>query len=227
MKYQDFESIMSIPRMNRYKQASGGNTRKAMTLYRKNLRLSQEMFTVISCFEIALRNAIDKHYLTVLGENWLVNGASTGGIFDDRTCRVTRGIINDTIRDLGAYCNHNKLVAALNFGFWRYMFGAHQYRRTGRTLLQIFPGRPRSSAFVNYNHTYIFQELAKINKIRNRIAHHEPICFQRNSITKDTSFIRQYYSGILQLFQWMGINEGHLLYGLDHILVLCNEIDAL
>lgn len=30
-----------------------------MTLYRLNLRLSQEMFTIVSCLEVALRNAID------------------------------------------------------------------------------------------------------------------------------------------------------------------------
>ena len=43
--------------MTRYVQACGGNTRKAMTLYRYNLQLSQELFTIISCFEIALRIA--------------------------------------------------------------------------------------------------------------------------------------------------------------------------
>ena len=39
--------------------ACGGDTRRAMTLYRYNLKLSQEMFTLISCFEVALRNRID------------------------------------------------------------------------------------------------------------------------------------------------------------------------
>ena len=32
---------------------------------------------------------------------------------------------------------------------------------------------------------------------------------------------------ILQLFQWMSINEAALLYGLDHIVAVCNEIDGL
>ena len=35
------------------------DTRRAMTLYRYNLRQSQEMFTIISCFEVVLRNRID------------------------------------------------------------------------------------------------------------------------------------------------------------------------
>ena len=43
MKYSDFERIMSVPRMNRYVTACSNNTRKAMALYRLNLKLSQEL----------------------------------------------------------------------------------------------------------------------------------------------------------------------------------------
>ena len=46
MKYTEFESIISPERMRKYNVACGGNTAKAMTLYRYNLRLSQEMFVV-------------------------------------------------------------------------------------------------------------------------------------------------------------------------------------
>ena len=52
MKYADFEKIMSPQRMERYVTACGGDTRKAMTLYRYNLQISQEMFTIVSCFII-------------------------------------------------------------------------------------------------------------------------------------------------------------------------------
>jgi hypothetical protein len=55
--YSDFASVMTHARMNRYLLACSSNTRKTMTLYRKNLQLTQELFTVISCFEVALRNA--------------------------------------------------------------------------------------------------------------------------------------------------------------------------
>lgn len=56
--------------MARYLAASGSNTKKAMTLYRKNLQLSQELFTVISCFEVAIRNGIDRVYVA----NMVMNG---------------------------------------------------------------------------------------------------------------------------------------------------------
>jgi hypothetical protein len=51
MKFGEFENIMSVARMSRYLSACNNDTKKAMTLYRLNLRLSQELFTVVSCFD--------------------------------------------------------------------------------------------------------------------------------------------------------------------------------
>ncbi|WP_211345626.1 Abi family protein [Paraflavitalea soli] len=213
--------------MSRYLTACNGDTRKAMTLYRKNLQLSQELFTVISCFEIALRNAIDNHAIQHLGPDWLRTAASVGGIFDNVHCMITKQTINDEVFKLNHQYTHAKLVAALGFGFWRYLFSAHHYRATGQNSLQIFRARPRSTPTIQYNASYIFGELARINSLRNRIAHHEPICFIPGQPQKDTTFVRQHYNLILQLFRWLNIDEASLLYGLDHILTVCSEIDAL
>ena len=51
MEYLDFERILSAKRMQRYKDAANGDTRKAMALYRYNLRLSQEMFTILAALK--------------------------------------------------------------------------------------------------------------------------------------------------------------------------------
>lgn len=227
MRYTKFEEILSPARMNRYLAASNGNSRKAMTLYRLNLKLSQEFFTVISCFEIALRNKIDNQCTLTFGADWLRNGAQPNGIFDNRYCRQTQQNINDAVRKLGNSYTHNKLVAELGFGFWRYLFAQRQYNATGRILLRIFPSKPTSTPTTQYNQNFVFNQLAKINKFRNRIAHHEPICFVQLQSVKDTTFARQHYGVILQLFQWMNINEAELLYGIDHIDKVCNQLDNL
>lgn len=226
MRYSDFESIMTPARMNRYLLACGGNTRKAMTLYRKNLQLTKELFTVISCFEVALRNAIDATVTTTLGNDWLRNTAAPGGVFETPRCRLTRDSINDAIGKLNVY-SHHKLVAELGFGFWRFMFAQNQFNATGRVLLRVFPSKPTSTPAIQYNNTYIFNQLAELNSIRNRMAHHEPICFLPQQPIKNTTYARQHYNLILQLFQWMQIDEAALLYGLDHINTVCNEIDNL
>ncbi len=227
MKYIDFEKIMSPLRMSRYKQACGNNTKKAQTLYRYNLKLSQEMFTIISCFEVALRNKIDQHFIITIGNDWLRIGASNGGFFDNRHCYLTATNINDGIDHLGAHYSHNKLVAELGFGFWRYMFAPNQYRATGRTLLQILPNKPRSTRTIHYNNTFVFNELASLNKIRNRIAHHEPICFRLGHSIIDTDYAIDRYIRIKKLFFWMDIDCQPLLYGLDHVDSIVNKINSI
>ena len=227
MRFQDFETIMTTARMSRYLTACGGTSKRAMTLYRKNLQLSQELFTVVSCFEVALRNGIDKQLIQTLGNDWLRNGAAAGGIFDNNNCRLTRDNINDAVHKLNHQYTHNKLVAELGFGFWRYMFAPNQFAATGRTILHIFPAKPTSTAAIQYNNTFVFNQLAQINNLRNRIAHHEPICFQSGVPVKSTTYARQHYGLILQLFQWMSIDEAKLLYGIDHINTVCNQIDTL
>jgi hypothetical protein len=228
MRLQDFEYVMSTPRMVRYRVSCGGNTQKAMTLYRRNLKLSQELFTIISCFEVTLRNAIDRHCSQQLGMDWLRDAVMTGGIFDNSHCIHTATAIRDVLRTLGPpYYSNSKLVAGLGFGFWRYLFSRHQYRATGQQLLNIFPARPQSTSTTQYNALYIFNELAQINHLRNRIAHHEPICFLPRQPVKDTGYARYHYSLLLQLFQWMSVNEHEVLYGLDHIDRICDEMDVL
>lgn len=156
MKYADFEKIMSSRRMERYVRACGGDTRKAMTLYRYNLQISQEMFTIVSCFEVALRNAIDHKLTENLGDEWLRDSIMADGVFTAPILRKTRDIISFAHRKLqqNHSYTHPKLLAEMEFGIWKYMFSPVQYRVTGRNLLSIFPNKPRSSREVQYNAAY-------------------------------------------------------------------------
>lgn len=229
MKYDDFESIVSADRLNRYLDACNGDKRKAQTLYRCNLVASEAMLSVVSCFEVALRNAIDKHLSASLGSDWLRDSVMRGGIFDIPILRKTHDIINNAYhrveRDAGY--THSKLLAEMEFGIWKYMFSPVQYRQTGRNLLHIFPNKPRSSREAQYNQTTIFNELDKVNSLRNRIAHHEPICFITGTAVFDTSYIEASYSKILTLMDWLGIDTKSYLYGLDHVKQACNKINSL
>jgi hypothetical protein len=108
---------MTASRMNRYLFACSGDTRKAMTLYRRNLQLSQEFFTIISCFEVALRNKIDNHYFHIHGNNWLKNAAGRGGFYDNPQNYNTKVVINTAIAKLNTSYTHNKLVAGLGLVF--------------------------------------------------------------------------------------------------------------
>ena len=104
MIYHVFERVMSSKRMKRYLNACGGNKRKAQTLYRLNLRLSQEMFTVISCYEVALRNAIDNIMSDSFGQDWLRDAIKPGGIFDNPHFAGTTRIMYKAYNELVSKC---------------------------------------------------------------------------------------------------------------------------
>ena len=115
----------------------------------------------------------------------------------------------------------------MEFGVWKYMFSQKQFRATGCVLLKIFPSKPRSSIQIQYNHSYIFNELDKVNTLRNRIAHHEPVCFYLNASVINTGYIVNEYQKIQMLFSWMNIDSKSMLYGLDHVLDVCDKINHL
>lgn len=229
MKFIDFQNILSPERMKRYVEACDNDTRKAMSLYRLNLRLSQEFFTLLSCFEVALRNAIDRELTTCLGAHWLRDSVLDGGIFDTVSCRDSAKIILKAYNRLnrsGEY-THHKLLAEMEFGVWKYMFANPQYRATGRTLLQIFPNKPRSSVEIQYNNAYVFNKLNGINILRNRIAHHEPICFAKRQPQISVSYILNAYQNLHILFMWLDIDSHSLLYGIDHVRQVCDKIKSM
>ena len=229
MKFNDFQAIISAERLQRYLTACGGDTKKTMTLYRLNLNLSQEVFTLLSCFEVAIRNSIDAVLVANLGCDWLRDAVMPGGIFDIPDCRDSAKIIRKAYTRLqrNHSYTHSKLLAEMEFGVWKYMFANPQYRVTGRVLLSIFPNKPRSTAQCQYNNTYMFNELDGINVLRNRIAHHEPICFALRQPSIGTSYILNAYQQLHTLFLWMGIDSHSLLYGLDHVQQVCRKINQL
>jgi hypothetical protein len=223
MLYSDFERLISNPRMVKYCTACGNDSRKAMTLYRSNIRLSNEIFSILSLFEIALRNAIDTYYRKTKGNNWLRDAAKLGSRFLRAVgCERSLKSIEKVIADLGANYTPDEAISQLTFGFWTYKFASKEFAAAGSTLLKILPGRPFGT-----NHTKVFKELTSINRIRNRIAHHEPICFG-TPISISTVYAAQKYYQIVELLQWVGVDAKQFLYGIDrfrqqkNLLINCN-----
>ena len=229
MKYNEFERVISAKRMKRFVEACGGDTRKAMILYRYNVELAQTMFAIIGYFEVALRNAINDILTVRLGEDWLKDAAMSGGIFAVPDTHKTQGIIYHAFQKLNrdnSY-SHTKLLAEMEFGVWKYMFSPVQFRRTEKVLMRIFPNKTKTTREHTYDRAYVFNELDKINTLRNRIAHHEPICFPSQQSIIYTGYIMTEYRKILTLCEWMGIDCKTFFFGLDHVQQVCKKIEKL
>ena len=229
MNFNEFQHIVSSARLNRYLEACNGDHIKTIALYHANIRVSLEMFAIIGGFEIALRNAIDQVMTSTYGHDWLRNAVKDNGFFNTPQCRDHARIIclaYDKLVKHNIY-THSNLLAKMEFGVWKYMFSSPQYRASGRVLLKIFPYKPVTTRQVQYNNTTVFNELDHVNSLRNRIAHHEPICFPTGKSEISTDYINWIYAKISMLFKWMGIDSSDYNSRTSNLSKAIDEIEAL
>lgn len=230
MNYRQIEHIVSPERLGRYLHSCNGDKRKAVELYRLNMQLSYNLFAVICYFEVALRNGINDVLKLRMGEDWLRDAVirrpcAFGGNQLEKTRRKIRRAYYKQV-EKGNY-THTRLLSSMDFGTWRYMYSAPQFIATGRCLMAVFPNRPIPPIGISYNQKYLFRRLEEVNKVRNRIAHHEPICFVSGTNTHSTQYVRQNYQLLLELITWMGIDASNLLRNSEKVLTICDKIDNL
>ena len=225
MRFEEFESLISTPRITKYRTACANDCKKTICLYRGNIRISRAFLAILSVFEIVLRNKIDNHYRSIFPPepgrpDWLLKSILPGGFLTQNGCQRSQIIVNRKYRDLGARYTHDRLVAELSFGFWKYLFAGNQYRAGGYTLLRIFPNIPP-----RHGQSFIYHQLDKINAIRNRVAHHEPICFHPVNCTINKAYARARFQETLNLLEWMNIDSRQLFYGVNGVLKEADRID--
>lgn len=215
MKYSEYEIAFSRARLNKYLKACDGNTTAALTLYHHNIKLCQKCYGILNIFEIVLRNAINEHYKAFFTDgDWIRNQLAPGGMLETHPQRnAVLKIITD-LDNKEKYTN-NRIVSSVTLGFWTYLFTKEPYRNGGKTLLRIFPLKTKG-----LGQREIYNELQAVKAFRNRIAHHEAICFDANG-TKSTAEARTNYAIVLKYIRFLGYQETHLYYGLD---VLPNKI---
>lgn len=226
MNFNKFETLLSAQRLSRYKASCANDTRRTTRLYRANIRISQAFLATLSIFEVVLRNKIDRHYKKQFpaspgGHEWLLASILPGGFLTQPGCQRTLHKINEAYTSLKDSYTHDKLLAELSFGTWKFMFAGKQFQAGGNTLLNIFPDLPP-----RHNQGHVYEKLNLINSMRNRVAHHEPVCFGIGN-TIGTTYARSHYQSIIDVLIWMNIPYKELLYGIDSVLKEADYIDTI
>ena len=209
MRYKEYEMAFSPARLNRYKVACGGNTRKAMALYRYNVKLCQKYYAVLNIFEIIFRNAVDRHFRTYYNDpNWIEQQLQAGGMlaYSPQKADALKHI--NELKKKGIL-TPDKVVSAQSFGFWTYMFNKIPFNAGGKKILDIFPNKQ-----VGLGQKAVYNELQDIKQFRNRIAHHEPICFDASG-NRNMSYAQTNYQQILKYISFLGYSDKQFLFGYD------------
>lgn len=166
-------SLSSI-RLSQYLQKTG-NTSDALKLYLWNSEISAALLPVLSLCEVTLRNSIDLALSNVYGRSWAYNEVfhlslpNTKKGFNSR-----QEIINLSQKYKNA---PDQVIAEAKFIFWQTLLTKRHDERIWNTQLsKCFPNMELLPS-ISECRTEIYQTIEKIRKLRNRIAHHEPIFY--------------------------------------------------
>lgn len=172
-------AIISNPRISTYERATGGkkpNNLEALDLYAWNADVSGALLIPLHVCEVAIRNAVAEAIENVYGDRWpwsvgfersLPNPhhvySPKKDLFNTRSKEQTTG----------------KVIPELKFAFWQSIFTSRHHQRFWNPYLEsLFPNMD-STLSIEDRRKLIYNELEQIRRLRNRIAHHEPI-FTRN-----------------------------------------------
>ncbi len=173
---QAVKTALSSARMSTYEVASCDSS-LALELYAWNAQVSGALLTPLHICEVVIRNAVSDVLESLYGEKWPWSAGFEQSLPDPRGYSPKRDLQNArrSVRTTG------KVIPELKFVFWQKMFTSrYDSRLWNAHLIQEFPNLTPTTP-INKLRRDIYNELEQIRKLRNRIAHHEPI-FNRNLI---------------------------------------------
>ena len=148
----------------------------ALNLYAWNATISGSLLSAIHICEVVLRNAVSDSLTQLYGPRWPFSAAFVRSLPDPTVGYSPRRDIRSVTR---SHATTGKVIPELKFVFWQKMFtGRHDSRLWNPYIYSSFPNADPGLG-ARAVRTLIYNDLEQIRKLRNRIAHHEPI-FSRN-----------------------------------------------
>lgn len=163
-----FDPSVSIPqeRLERYHNFNNSNL-APIDLYLINITLSKELFLPLHFFEILLRNEIHNTLSKQLSEYWLLEETKILHTKELKKVLHVKSKLEYESKDTTI----GRIISELSLGFWVNLLNSPYEEKLWRPhLSQGFIHRPK-----NTERKQLRSILEKIHRLRNRIAHYEPI----------------------------------------------------
>ena len=138
-----------------------------MALYQWNIAISGALFESIAIVEVVVRNELDRN-LNVWAKRHVADWLDI--IKFDEKAQVD---IQKAHTRVSKESSHGKIVAELNFGFWRFMLGRRYLHEIWLPVMKS--AFPNLEGHAGMRREEVERAVAKIWFLRNRIGHHEPI----------------------------------------------------
>jgi len=177
---------LSSPRMGTYERVCGTEGAAALNLYAWNAQISAAFLAPLHICEVVIRNAVADALETQYGEKWPWSAGFERSLPDPVNGYSQRRDLFSARRDQHTT---GKVIPELKFAFWQKLFTRRNDDRLWRQYLRtVFP-HVEASWTLSQQRQFIYDELERVRKLRNRIAHHEPV-FSRH-LQADYQAIRQ------------------------------------
>lgn len=178
------KDVLSPARISTYEAAVVGSPATALELYSWNAQVSGALLTPLHICEVAIRNAIALAIESIYGSNWPWSSGFERSLPNPKVGYNPKvDLFNARLK----LHSTGKVIPELKFVFWeRMLTGRYDHRIWNGQLLKVFPNLNPNDP-ISVSRKKIYDGLEQIRKLRNRIAHHEPI-FTRN-LTDDLAVI--------------------------------------
>jgi DUF2934 family protein len=197
---------LSHSRIGTYEIAAGVSTRddpNAIALYAWNASVSAALLAPLHICEVVMRNAVGEALGAVYGPRWPWDRTFVLSLPDPRGQYSPR---RDLLNVTASQPSTGKVIPELKFAFWQEMFTRrHDVRLWSIHLKRVFPSHD-AAKLVTTIRREIYANLEVIRKLRNRIAHHEPI-FARNLLDDFQRMVRLVEQRSPHVASWMVGNQ--------------------
>lgn len=203
-------NTLSQPRLSTYEKYTV-TLDEALELYQWNANISGAFFPCLHICEVTIRNAVSEVLFKQHGSQW---PWETGFINTLPNPRHGYNPRNNVQKARDKVSDVNKVIPELNFVFWQKMFTSrHDDQLWLPYLRDTFPYAPSYSDIAALR-SEIYNDLEKIRRLRNRIAHHEPIF--RRDLNKD-------YEVIIKLIGYRCCDTAQWLCSHQNVVSLLND----
>ncbi|MGK2285501.1 Abi family protein [Pedomonas sp. V897] len=206
MPLTPLQNAFSYARLGRYLDWANGNPAAAFKLYTLNSQLSEALYIPLQALELALRNRIHEAMSLQFGEDWLL---APGRCLHERQMQKVRRALEELTVNRKAH-TPEQVLATLSFGFWTALLGK-DYEDIWRAALYRIARKPDGR---RVSRKSLSAPLATIRKLRNRIAHHEPILHYN---------LPRHHADTRQLIGWLSPEAEQWCAGCDRFPALYQE----
>jgi len=171
------ESAFSAQRMSKYINLYPDHEERAVLHYKENLKLAESLYISLSVFEVTLRNAISRQMERMTGrKDWYAVFPSTPAL---KSLHPDIKQAENHITNRGEHVEPDKIIAELTFGFWVTMLNSEYELVLWKHLRLAFPYMPKQKR----QRKNVSAPCNALRKLRNRVFHHEPICWDIHYVT--------------------------------------------